>query len=143
LIGNPFFIFHLHRLERDLRKRRRQKPLSLPPLEDANAVQLGLMNVLDAITTNSIDNKQASLLLYGLQTAAINLKRVNFEPADLHIWAVNRARAEQARAEDEAAAAAAPEKPETRNEQPAPKPVQHLTKEDLAAAEALFRASGS
>ena len=144
LRGERFCYFHLHRLERDRRRLRnaKPKPLSLPPLEDANAVQLGLMNVLDAIAHNSIDTKQAALLLYGLQTAAINLKRVDFEPYMLRDWARRQAQAEAAeqairQAEEQQARLAA-----------APKPVQkveqHPTPDELdAAAEALFRASGT
>ena len=45
-------------------------PLELPPLEDANSVQMALMQVIDAILHNRIDNKRAGLVLYALQTAS-------------------------------------------------------------------------
>jgi len=56
--------------------------LDLPPLEDLNAVQVAIMQVLDAITGGRIERHDAGHLLYGLQTAASNLRgkdRVSFE----------------------------------------------------------------
>lgn len=57
---------------------------SVPPdlflLEDANSIQCALQWVLRRILTASIDHRQASLLLYGLQIAAANVKRTRFEP---------------------------------------------------------------
>jgi hypothetical protein len=52
----------------------------LPPLEDANSIQMALMHVTRLIVAGKIDNKQAGLLLYALQTASINLKRLTLEP---------------------------------------------------------------
>ena len=53
--------------------------LELPPLEDAAAIQMALMQVIDAILHNRIDNKRAGLVLYALQTAGSNLARADFE----------------------------------------------------------------
>ncbi len=50
-------------------------PLELPPLEDANSIQIALMQVIDAILQNRLDNKRAGLVLYALQTASSNLAR--------------------------------------------------------------------
>ena len=47
--------------------------LELPPLEDANSIQIALMQVIDAILHNRLDNKRAGLVLYALQTASSNL----------------------------------------------------------------------
>jgi len=47
--------------------------LSLPPLEDANSIQIALMQVIDAILHNRLDSKRAGLVLYALQTASSNL----------------------------------------------------------------------
>jgi len=47
--------------------------LELPPLEDTNAIQIALMQVVDAILHNRLDNKRAGLVLYALQTASRNL----------------------------------------------------------------------
>ena len=52
----------------------------LPPLEDANAIQIALMQIMRLIVAKQIDNKQAGLLLYALQTASCNLKHLSFEP---------------------------------------------------------------
>lgn len=49
---------------------------TLAMLEDAHGVQAALMEVLCAFLENSIDHRAAALLLYGLQTASANLKRV-------------------------------------------------------------------
>ena len=49
------------------------RPLELPPFEDANSIQIALMQVVDAILHNRIDTKRAGLVLYALQTASSNL----------------------------------------------------------------------
>src|SRR5271166_3140117 len=62
--------------------RGKTRRLDLPPLEDLNAVQVAIMQVLDAITGGRIERHDAGHLLYGLQTAASNLRgkdRVSFE----------------------------------------------------------------
>ena len=62
------------------RVRRTRASKELPLLEDANAIQLALMQTMRAILDKSVDHKSAGLLLYALQTAAINSRRVDFEP---------------------------------------------------------------
>lgn len=52
----------------------------LPVLEDPESIQVALMQVLRLILARHIDAKNAGLLLYGLQTAAINVKAMKFEP---------------------------------------------------------------
>lgn len=47
--------------------------LELPLLEDANSIQIALMQVIDAVLHNRIDSKRAGLVLYALQTASSNL----------------------------------------------------------------------
>ena len=54
----------------------REQPLQLPPLEDAHAIQFALMDIGRAILEDRISDKKAGLLLYLLQTATINLKRM-------------------------------------------------------------------
>lgn len=54
--------------------------IDLPVLEDANSVQVAIMQVLRLILAKQLDQKTAGLLLYGLQTASINLNRTRFEP---------------------------------------------------------------
>ncbi len=56
-------------------------PADLFTLEDANSIQCALQWVLRRILDASIDQRQASLLLYGLQIAAANIKRTRFRPS--------------------------------------------------------------
>lgn len=91
LRGRNYCYFHLTYIGRRLRAERvRQKaaaygvdpsvvPLELPPLEDANAVQMALTQVIDAILHNRIDSKRAGLVLYALQTASSNLARTDLD----------------------------------------------------------------
>lgn len=87
---NKFCYFHkrhheerlqlnLDRLKQD-RARRRNVIIELPVLEDANSIQVSLMQVMRLIVTGQIDSKTAGLLLYGLQIASSNLARTDFEP---------------------------------------------------------------
>ena len=54
--------------------------MTLPVLEDADSIQMGLVEVMRLLVTQQIDHKTAGLLLYALQTASANLKRTSFEP---------------------------------------------------------------
>jgi hypothetical protein len=74
---NPFCFFH---------DRYYNAPAedTFPPLEDANAVQIALMRVLErlrreALRPGSLDLRAVNSLLYGLQTAAFNTKRTSFD----------------------------------------------------------------
>ncbi len=58
----------------------KQARFVLPLLEDANAVQMALMQVMQLLAWGEMDHKMAGLLLYGLQTASSNLTYVDFEP---------------------------------------------------------------
>jgi len=62
------------------RARRARAVFDLPMLEDANSIQVALMQVMRLILSGQIDAKNAGLLLYALQTASSNLARTNFEP---------------------------------------------------------------
>ena len=59
----------------------RQSPptLDLPVLEDANSIQVALMQVMRLLISHQIDHKTAGLLLYALQTASFNLRRTDFD----------------------------------------------------------------
>jgi hypothetical protein len=57
---------------------RRPQKLNLPPMEDANSIQLGLMEVSRALIDRQISERTAGLLLYSLQIASSNLGRVTF-----------------------------------------------------------------
>ena len=65
---------------KDARNRRRKVAISLPVLEDANSIQVALMQIMRLILSGQLDGKTAGLLLYALQTASANLSRTRFEP---------------------------------------------------------------
>ena len=52
----------------------------LPVLEDANSIQIALMQVMRQLISQQIDHKTASLLLYALQTSSTNLRMTDFKP---------------------------------------------------------------
>jgi hypothetical protein len=52
----------------------------LPMLEDAESIQVAIMQVLRLVIAKHIDGKTAGLLLYGLQTASFNLKHTQLTP---------------------------------------------------------------
>ncbi len=54
----------------------------MPLLEDAAAVQMGLMQVMQMLGWGEMEPKIAGLLLYGLQTASANLRHAKFEAED-------------------------------------------------------------
>ena len=56
--------------------------LELPLLEDANAVQVTIQEIMQAILDRRIDNKRAGLLLYSLQLASSNIRNLTPLPAD-------------------------------------------------------------
>jgi hypothetical protein len=79
LRGREYCYFHLTVLGRRLRtqkhimKGENHYP-QLPTLEDANSIQMALMQVMEALLRDQIDTKVAGLLLYGLQIASSNLQ---------------------------------------------------------------------
>jgi len=82
---NRFCFFHKRfqderiKLSAD-RARRGVATFVLPVLEDANSIQIALMQVMRLLVAQQIDHKTASLLLYALQTASTNLRLANFKP---------------------------------------------------------------
>jgi hypothetical protein len=56
-----------------------QRRFELPVLEDANSVQVALMKVMELLACGRMDHKTAGLMLYALQTAAVNLRNTDFE----------------------------------------------------------------
>jgi hypothetical protein len=54
--------------------------ITLPTLEDANSIQVGLTEVMRLLIHNLLDHRTAALLLRALRTAAINLKYTSLEP---------------------------------------------------------------
>jgi len=77
------FFHHQWRQERiamGAKRARQGRPFDLPVLEDANAIQITLMQIMRLILRGQIDPKSAGLLLYALQTASVNLRNTEFEP---------------------------------------------------------------
>jgi hypothetical protein len=54
--------------------------ITLPILEDANSIQLGLVQVMRLLVTGQIDHRTATLMVHTLQIASTNLKHTSFEP---------------------------------------------------------------
>jgi hypothetical protein len=59
---------------------RRAVAIDLPVFEDANSIQVSLMQITRLLISGAIDTKTAGLILYALQTASSNLGRTRFEP---------------------------------------------------------------
>ncbi len=51
--------------------------LDLPPLEDADSIQIALSMVLNSLAQNDIDLKRAGKLINGLAIASSNVRRIN------------------------------------------------------------------
>jgi hypothetical protein len=62
----------------------------LPLLEDANAVQIALMKVIQMLGSGRMDHKTAGLMLYALQTASANLRIADLEADDATDVVVDR-----------------------------------------------------
>ncbi len=82
---NRFCFFHKRFQDEQIklsadRARRGVATFVLPVLEDANAIQIALMQVMRLLVSQQIDHKTASLLLYALQTASTNLRMTTFTP---------------------------------------------------------------
>lgn len=56
--------------------------LELPLLEDANAIQVAIQEIMQAILDRRIDSKRAGLLLYSLQLASSNIRNLTPLPSD-------------------------------------------------------------
>jgi hypothetical protein len=60
----------------------RAENLWLPPLTDANAIQMAVMLVQRALIDDEISEKKAGLLLYSIQIAATNVDKTTFGESD-------------------------------------------------------------
>jgi hypothetical protein len=67
------------------RARKVRASIDMPVLEDANSVQVAVMQIMNLILSGRIDTKSAGLLLYALQTASLNLKHTRFEPLETRV----------------------------------------------------------
>jgi len=83
---NRYKLCFFHQRMMNIQQFRRERPnsrLDFPLLEDANAVQISVQDVLAAVAEDRLDPRRAGLLLYGLNTATCNLRNVDFEPKAL------------------------------------------------------------
>src|SRR5580698_9831320 len=78
--------FHVRSLEqraRILDSQFKQAGFVVPLLEDANAVQMALMQVMQLLATGQMEHRTAALMLYALQTASCNLRNTEFEAEEV------------------------------------------------------------
>jgi hypothetical protein len=83
LRGRRFCFFHKNwQGQRIALNAQPASPLSftMPVLEDADSIQVALMQVMRLILSGQLDPKIAGLLLYALQTASLNLRQMKLEP---------------------------------------------------------------
>ena len=66
-------------LEADHARNSRNARFTLPPLEDANSIQVSLTKIMRLLAAGQIETKTASLMLYSLQLATTNLQNTTFE----------------------------------------------------------------
>jgi hypothetical protein len=96
---NRFCFFHKKWRDQTVRvnaRARKNAILELPVLEDANSIQVALMQVMRLLASGQLDHKTASLLLYGLQTASFNLRHTSFEPIMKQTVIINPKNVDQA-----------------------------------------------
>jgi hypothetical protein len=68
----------------------KQARFVVPVLEDANAVQMALMQIMQLLGSGQMDHKTAGLMLYALQTASANLRNTRFEASDVTEVVIDR-----------------------------------------------------
>jgi hypothetical protein len=97
---NRFCFFHKRFQEEQIklngdRLRRGRANFYLPVLEDANSIQVSLMQIMRLLASGQIDSKIAGLLLYALQTASFNLRHLSFEPCHKQDIVIDRGTIDQ------------------------------------------------
>ena len=86
LRGRRFCFFHKNwQAQRVQLNAQPAAPLSftMPVLEDAESVQVALMQIMRLLVAGQLDAKIAGLLLYALQTASANLRQMKLQPYKL------------------------------------------------------------
>ena len=79
--GSPQMRKHIYCFAHRQMMEARALALRLPALEDANAIQIGLMRVQKALIEDTITTKKAGLLLYSMQLALTNVGQTTFGQA--------------------------------------------------------------
>jgi hypothetical protein len=92
---NRFCFFHKRFQEEKIklncdRARRGNATFILPVLEDADSIQVSLMQIMRLLLSGRIDREHAGPLLYALQTATLNLRNVTIEPRDINDVVIDR-----------------------------------------------------
>ena len=85
LRDHTYCYFHNNWRESELRRLRGEEqspfPMGIPDPEDANAIQGAFTQIIRLMLTDQIDDRRAGLLLYALQTSAINLDQLWYADA--------------------------------------------------------------
>ncbi|HZS26714.1 MAG TPA: hypothetical protein VFB76_05760 [Candidatus Angelobacter sp.] len=76
--GSPQMKKHIYCFAHRQMMEARALALSLPALEDANAIMVGIMRIQKALIDDTISAKKAGLLLYSMQLALQNVGQVTF-----------------------------------------------------------------
>jgi hypothetical protein len=97
---NRFCFFHKRFQEESIslsrdRARQGRGKFVLPVLENAEAVQVSLMQVMRLLVSGQIDARTGGLLLYALQTASFNLRFARFEPLTVQEVVIDRSAVDQ------------------------------------------------
>jgi len=79
--GSPQMKQHIYCFAHTQMAEARDLMLKLPPPEDANAIQVGLMRIQKAVIEDTISMKKAGLLLYSMQLALTNVGQTTFGQA--------------------------------------------------------------
>src|SRR6266853_4585435 len=79
--GSPQMKQHIYCFAHMQMAEARDLMLRLPPPEDANAIQVGLMRIQKAVIEDTISMKKAGLLLYSMQLALTNVGQTTFGQA--------------------------------------------------------------
>jgi hypothetical protein len=79
--GSPQMKQHIYCFAHMQMAEARALMLRLPPPEDPNAIQVGLMRIQKAVIDDTISMKKAGLLLYSMQLALTNVGRTTFGKA--------------------------------------------------------------
>jgi hypothetical protein len=79
--GSPQMKQHIYCFAHIQMAEARALMLRLPPPEDANAIQVGIMRIQKAMLEGTISTKMAGLLLYSMQLALTNVGRTTFGQA--------------------------------------------------------------
>jgi hypothetical protein len=79
--GSPQMKQHIYCFAHKQMAEARELMLMIPVVEDANAIQVGLMRIQKALIEDTISMKKAGLLLYSMQLAMTNVGQTTFGQA--------------------------------------------------------------